>query len=71
MADHILVPAAEHIRAMPNATDYDHAVADWLDWVADRWVIPKEVRHYSARAEMQGHAVKVAEAVLRLVGESS
>lgn len=64
-----LIPASEHLRTLPGAGDLEHAVADWLVWTADHWTPARDVRHYSARSEMQDHARNVAEATMRLVEE--
>lgn len=54
---------AEHMISWDPAVAV--AVAGWLETVADMWVIPSEVRHYSARASVQECAVEVARAYLR------
>jgi hypothetical protein len=41
------------------------ALANWLDWVAERWRPASEVKHYPARADLQDHAAQVARAILR------
>lgn len=41
------------------------ALADWLDWVEQRWRPESEVKHYLLRGELQDHALAVARAILR------
>lgn len=64
-----LLAAADALRSMPGSLagrDVDDAMAGLLEWVHDHWVVPRDVQHYTARHQLQQHAVTVAEAVLRL-----
>jgi hypothetical protein len=54
---------AEHMISWDPAVAV--VVARWLETVADIWVVPSEVPHYSARASVQECAVEVARAYLR------
>lgn len=63
VADVIIGSAAEaHIASWHPIVAL--AVADWLDSVAGRWIIAKDVQHYSARQENQERALEVAHAYL-------